>query len=345
MSLEHQGNQFDTLRVCAAVAVIFAHQFPVTRTTSPGWLNFALVGGMAVMVFFAISGYLVTLSWIRQPQVPAFLLKRFLRIWPALLFAVLTNVLVFGVIFTSLPAKTFLSHPQTIDYYRNLLLIETYVNLPGVFENNPLNNLMNGALWTIPMESMCYAVLAALGALGLLKSRRLALLAGVGYIAFFLTMRNADFGGGMRHWVEYPAFFACGALIALFDRQFHANAARLLACVAAMAALLYFGFHLLHAALLLLLPPLVVVLGSLRIPSLAFLQRGGDPSYGIYLYGVPAQQSVQALWPNLPFAASLLLSVAGAAVAGYVSWHLVESPALRLKRVLQRPRVQLEGAA
>lgn len=345
MSREHQSNQFDTLRILAATAVIFSHQFPVTRTTPPGWLDSNLVGGIAVMVFFAISGYLVTLSWLRQPQVPSFLLKRFLRIWPAFLFAVLTNVLVFGLVFTSLPVKSFLGHPQTIDFYRNLLLIETYVNLPGVFDNNPLKNLMNGALWTIPMESMCYVVLAGVGVAGLLKSRRLACVAGIGYLAFFFAARNVDFGGEMRHWVEYPAYFVYGAVIALFDRQFHASAVRLLACAAAGAAVLYFGFHLKHSALLLLLPPLVVLLGSLRIPSLAFLQRGGDPSYGIYLYGVPVQQSVQAIWPNLPFAASFLLSVAFAACAGYLSWHLVESPALRLKSLMQRPRIQTEGAA
>jgi peptidoglycan/LPS O-acetylase OafA/YrhL len=224
-------------------------------------------------------------------------------------------------------------------------MMETYVNLPGVFENNPLKNLMNGALWTIPMESMCYVVLAGVGVAGLLTSRRLACIAGLGYIAFFLTARNVDFGGEMRHWVEYPAYFVYGGLIALFDRQFHASSVRLLASAAVVAAVLYFGFHLKHSALLLLLPPLVVVLGSLRIPSLAFLQRGGDPSYGIYLYGVPVQQSVQALWPNLPFSASLLLSVAFAACAGYLSWHVVESPALRLKSLMRRPRVQAEGAA
>ena len=53
---------------------------------------------------------------------------------------------------------------------------------------------------------------------------------------------------------------------------------------------------------------------------------------GIYLFGFPAAQMVQARWPGLPFAASLLLTLALACAAGYASWHAVESRALRLKR-------------
>jgi len=336
MSTQHRGNLFDLLRIGAASAVIFSHHFHITRTAPPSWLHSDMVGGVAVMTFFTISGYLVTLSWLRQPQALPFLSKRFLRIWPGVLFAVLTNIFLFGLFFTSLPAMDFLGHPETIRYFRNLLLIKDYPYLPGVFENNPLKHLMNGPLWTIPMESMCYLVLAAVGFLGLLKSRRIACIAGLAYIAFFLTARNADFTGEMRHWFEYPAYFTYGALIAMFRDEFHARSGRLLLVLAPLAAVLFFGFKLEHSAGLLLLPPLLIFLGSLRVPALAFLQRGGDPSYGIYLYGCPVQQSVYALWPDLPFIPSLLLSVLLATVAGYASWHGVESPVLRAKRFFQR---------
>lgn len=336
MSTQHRGNLFDLLRIGAASAVIFSHHFHITRTAPPSWLHSDMVGGVAVMTFFTISGYLVTLSWLRQPQALAFLFKRFLRIWPGVLFAVLTNVFLFGLFFTSMPAADFLGHPDTLGYFRNLLLIKDYPYLPGVFENNPLKHLMNGPLWTIPMESLCYLVLAGVGLLGVFKSRWFACIAGLAYIAFFLTARNADLTGEMRHWFEYPAYFTYGALIAVFRDEFHARSGRLLLILTPLAAVLFFGFHLEHSAGLLLLPPLLIFLGSLNVPALTFLQRGGDPSYGIYLYGCPVQQSVHALWPHLPFMTSLLLSVALAAVAGYASWHGVESPVLRFKRLFQR---------
>lgn len=344
MSIQHRGNLFDLLRICAASAVIFSHHFHITHTASPSWLYSDMVGGVAVMSFFTISGYLVTLSWLRQPQVPAFLLKRFLRIWPGLLIAVLSNVFLFGLFFTSLPAAEFLNHPDTINYFRNVLLIKDYPYMPGVFENNPIKHLMNGPLWTISMESLCYLVLAGVGLVGVFRSRWLAGVVGLAYIAFFLTARNSDLAGEMQHWFEYPAYFTYGALIAVFRDEFHARSGRLLLVLAPLAAVLFFGFHLEHSAGLLLLPPLLIFLGSLNVPALAFLQRGGDPSYGIYLYSCPIQQSVHALWPQLPFTQSLLLSVALAFVAGYASWHIVESPALRLKRWFQRMPLALQTA-
>ncbi|MDA8522452.1 acyltransferase family protein [Acidovorax sp. NCPPB 4044] len=325
-------NLFDALRICAAVAVVFSHHFALTRTEPPSWLHSSMVGGVAVMTFFTISGYLVTLSWLREPRVFAFLWKRFLRIWPGVLLAVLTNIFVFGLVFTRLPAAEFLSHPGTIDYYRNLLLYREYVNLPGVFLANPYPQVMNGPLWTIPMETMCYAVLATLGVLGILRSRLAATLAGLAYLGYFLAAQNADFTGEMRHWFEYSAYFTCGALIALHRDAFLARAPQLLCMLAPVGVLLFFGLELEHSAGLVVLPPLLIYLGSRQAAPLPLARRVGDPSYGIYLYGFPIAQAVVALWPALPFGPSLLLTTALAFAAGMASWHLFESPALRLKR-------------
>lgn len=328
---DHLYNGFDTLRICAATAVIFSHHFALTRTPAPAWLNFGMVGGVAVMVFFTISGYLVTQSWLREPKVARFLWKRWLRVWPGVGVAVLSNIFLFGLLFTVLPAAEFLWQPQTLDYYRNLLLYRAHVDLPGVFLGNPYPQVMNGPLWTIPMESLCYVVLAAAGALGCLRSRGVASALCLGYLAFFLTQRNADLTGEMQHWHEYSAYFAQGALIALHRERFHAHARRYLMVLLVVALVLFFGLGLQHTAGLLLLPPLLIYLGSQQVRALSSLHRWGDPSYGIYLFGFPMAQAVQASWPGLPFVASLLLTIALAAAAGYASWHVVESRALRLK--------------
>lgn len=322
---------FDTLRIGAALAVIFSHHFHIARAAPPHWLHSDMVGGVAVMTFFTISGYLVTLSWLRHPDAAAFLWKRLLRIWPGVLLAVITNIFLFGLAFTSLDAADFLRHPETLAYYRNLLLYREYVNLPGVFEDNPVRQVMNGPLWTIPMETLCYAVLAGLGALGVLRSRALATVACLGYIAFFLTTQNADFTGTMRHWFEYPAYFACGALIALHRGVFLPRAQQWLCMLAPIGVLLFFGLELEHSAGLLILPPLLIYLGTRQGGGLPFLRRAGDPSFGIYLFGFPIAQAVEATWPELDFTTSLLLTSALSITAGYASWHLLESRVLRLK--------------
>ncbi|UCU99855.1 acyltransferase family protein [Acidovorax radicis] len=334
-STEHH-NAFNALRIGAASAVIFSHHFHITGTRPPAWLHSDMVGGVAVMTFFTVSGYLVTLSWLRDPRVLAFVAKRLLRLWPGMLVAILADVLLFGPMFTTLPLREFWTHPATLEHWRNLLLVDAYVNLPGVFPANPLAGLMNGPLWTIPMELMCYGVLAAAGVLGVMRRRVFACLATLGYLAFFLVMRNADLTGTMRHWLEYPAYFACGGLIALFRDVFLLHARRLVLAVIPLAAALFFGAKLEHSAGLLLLPPLLVYWGTRRAPVFSWLHRAGDPSYGIYVLGCPIQQVVQAVCPQLPFLASLSLALILAWSAGYASWHLVEAPALRLKRMLGR---------
>ncbi|AVO48760.1 acyltransferase [Melaminivora suipulveris] len=334
---EH-ANVFNALRMAAAAAVIFSHHFHITGTRPPAWLHSDMVGGVAVMTFFTISGYLVTLSWLRDPRAGVFAAKRLLRLWPGMLVAVLADVLLFGPLFTALPVREFLTHPATLEHWRNLLLVKAYTDMPQVFANNPLAGLMNGPLWTIPMELMCYAVLGAAGILGLLRQRCVATWSCIAYLLFFLTQRNADLTGTMRHWYEYPAYFAFGSLIALHRDAFERHARALLAAALPLAALLFFGAKLEHTAGLLLLAPLIVWLGTRRARPMGKLQRAGDPSYGIYLLGCPIAQAVQATWPQMPFAASLPLSVLLATAAGYASWHLVEAPALRLKGVLNRRR-------
>lgn len=328
---EHH-NAFNLLRIAAALAVIFSHHFPITGTQPPAWLHSNMVGGVAVMTFFTISGYLVTLSWQREPHFIVFCGKRLLRLWPGMLVAVLAGVLLFGPMFTVLPLREFWMHPDTKQHWLNLLLVKSYANLPGVFAQNPLSGLMNGPLWTIPLELLCYAVLATAGALGLLRSRPVATTLAVGYLAFFLTMRNADLTGTMHHWFEYPAYFVYGGLIALHQNAFAARAPVLVMVLVPPAALMFFWAGLQHSAGLLLLPPLLVYIGSLQGRLFSFLARAGDPSYGIYVLGCPIQQAVQATWSDLAFVPSLLLAMSLSVAAGYASWHAVESPALRLKR-------------
>ena len=331
-ALNDRGNAFNLLRILAASAVIFSHHFHIIGVRPPAWLHSDMVGGVAVMTFFTVSGYLVTLSWLRDPHAPSFVVKRLLRLWPGMLVAVLADMLLFGPVFTSLPVMEFWASPYTQEHWRNLLLVKAYTDMPGVFSNNPLAGLMNGPLWTIPMEAMCYAVLTGVGLLGILRWRWLASVAAVGYLLFFMGFHNADFTGTMEHWFEYPAYFAFGSLIALHRDAFMRHGIWVIAALVPVAAVLFWGVRWQHTAGLLLLPPLLIRLGVCRAPWLASLQRKGDPSYGIYLLGCPIAQAVKAAWPDMGFLPSLLLAWAVAVAAGLASWHAVESPALGLKR-------------
>lgn len=328
-----QVNNFNALRLFAALAVLYSHQFPITATAPPEWMNVPMIGGAAVMAFFVISGYLVTLSWWAQPRLLPFAAKRALRIWPALVVVVLLAVLVLGPLFTKVPLHDYWQSATTWDYLRNITL-QTHLNLPGVFATHPLANTINGSLWTIPMEVGCYAVLAACGLLGLLRLRMVWALLCLAYLVWFLSSMTVDLTGSMHHSWEFPAYFVFGSLIAAFDKQFLQRRA-LFAAVACVCALVAYALGFSYSALLLFMPATLLAIGTASWPLLSQAGRLGDVSYGVYLYAFPIQQTVRALAPDLGFTTSLVVVVILTLGAGWLSWRLVEAPALRLKAYLR----------
>ncbi len=336
-------NQFDKIRILAALVVIFSHHFPLTGTPAPAWLenqwlHWSVTGGVGVMVFFCISGYLVTLSWYREPHFLPFLWKRVLRLWPGMLGSVLCGVIVFGIAFNALTLGQYLNSPTTWRFLgTNLTLLKEFPFLPGTFPLNPVPHVMNGVYWTIPMEFACYLVLALLGLVTVLRRPRLFQALLLVYIAGFLGWANPDFTGSIRHWIEYPAFFAAGALVALHKGWFDRHAGKLLLVATPVLVATYFLTPYIATSRFLLLPVMVLYLGNLPARD-SWFSRLGDPSYGIYLYGYPIAQTVVALWPDMDFWPSLALTCALAIGAGYASWLLLESRALRYKGLFAVPK-------
>jgi peptidoglycan/LPS O-acetylase OafA/YrhL len=341
----HQ-NQLDKIRILAALAVILSHHVPLAGATAPTWLanrwvHWSVMGGVGVMIFFCISGYLVTSSWYREPRFIPFMWKRLLRLWPGMLGSVACTVFVFGAIFNELPLSSYLAHPSTWKFFfTNISLIHTYPFLPGAFGSNPVAQVANGVYWTIPMELMCYLVLAILGLIGAMKNRRLLRLGLILYITAFLYIANPDFTGFINHWIEYPAYFAAGALIALNKQWFSAHGKRFVMIVVPICFIVYILTPYTATARLFIIPPLVIFLGTLPAKETWF-SRLGDPSYGVYLYGYPIAQTMIALWPDMNFWLSLSITCFLAMTAGYASWKLIESRALRWKD--SRPRISIKG--
>lgn len=98
------------------------------------------MGSFAVDIFFIASGFLVTGSLLKRQSLIEFCWARLLRIYPALLVALLLTVLVLGPLFTTLPLHQYFASKVVYIYLvKNLLLVAgTNFILPGVFENNPI---------------------------------------------------------------------------------------------------------------------------------------------------------------------------------------------------------------
>jgi peptidoglycan/LPS O-acetylase OafA/YrhL len=334
-------NNFDALRLLAAISVIFSHSFLIADGTQRHepliWLtgNQSILGLTGVFVFFAISGFLVTQSFEETGDPLRFLAKRALRIFPGLFVAALLSALVLAALVTTLEPSAYFSRPEPYRYViGNTLLDQSVHELPGVmFVNNPVGLEINGSMWTLRIEFIMYLMVLGLGVTRLLTLPIAVLLLALGIAC--LHLNALDFLGS---WGWLLGFFAAGMVLyklratRVFDGRIALLAlAGLVLSVPLREFIPMFPVFGCYLALWLALTP--------HLPAIP-AARFGDLSYGLYIYGWPVEAGViwflggRAQWWQV-FAIAL---PATAAIA-FLSWHLIERPALRLKPGARRRAV------
>lgn len=337
----HRSNNLDALRLVGALAVIFGHAYHIVgRPFENPIVAGYPVQTLGVVIFFSISGYLITASWSRTKNPISYLAARSLRIFPALVVVVLVCMLVVGPLVTTLTTSAYFDHPTTWSYLSNIILRPQY-ELPGVWATQPYPNAVNGSLWTLPAEFFCYLLVP----LVFLAPRRLripvvlALLAGSVWYSMTpplesMVVWHSRISDNALMW----AFFAAGALLRLLAERglrFRADVAvGLLATHMVIAATL--PQHTTKVAWL-FLPYVVLTVGLASTPYVRRASRFGDLSYGLYLWAFPVQQLVIDLWGVRRMSVNLLVVTAITALLALASWHAVEHPSLRLKdRIVRR---------
>lgn len=350
-----RANSFTFLRLVLALAVVFGHSFPLGGFGSDPF--YWLCGGrlaiheLALQCFFILSGYLLMGSLALQPSLGRFALRRCFRIFPGYWVALLVAAL--GVA----PAVIAHLYPGRFSYgaslvageidaahylARNALLWAGQVAIPPLFYGNPMVGIVNGSLWTIFYEALCYAALALAAACGVLRRRNLVL--GLFAALYLPSVVHAVLPFPVvsfaTEWerIFSIAFHPAGPNLAL---PFAAGvAAHFLlrgrpawnprwCCIAlaAFAVSLPLGAGRVFGPLV--LPYLLISLGE-KLPFQKW-ERVGDFSYGIYIYAFLIQQSLTQYGVNRRgYAAYLAASLALSIVAGVLSWFLIERPAIRL---------------
>lgn len=340
-------NNFDALRLVAAGAVVFSHAFliaegtqqhePLIRATG----NQAVLGLAGVFVFFAISGFLVTQSFETTGNPLHFLLKRALRIFPALFAVTVLSAFLLGPLVTTLPLHAYLSRPGPYQYVLyNTLLDQRVHTLPGVlFVSNPVGLEINGPLWSLNCEFAMYVLVLGLGVLRLLTLPVALVLLALGMTCIHFPAVKAILGG----WGWTLGFFAVGmALYKLRDTRIFDGRIALLALAGLVASVPLGQFILLFP-----LTGCYLTLWLARSDRLPLLPatRFGDLSYGLYIYGWPVEET--AMWAaggRLAWWQLFLIALPAAAGCAFLSWHLIESRALRLKPGARR-RARAAAAA
>jgi len=340
-----KNNNFDFVRVAAAFAVLYSHQFALSGQPEPTLLGGSW-GGWGVLVFFAISGYLVAGSWERDPHLWRFGVRRFLRLWPGLVVSVLLLVFVLGPMVTALELRAYLSAAPTWKFLQVLTLASFDSYLPGVFAGNPMPNSANGSLWTIPVEVRCYAVLALLGLLRVLRWRWVFSLVFAAFVGWFFFWWGTGYDHPLRMPMQMGVAFGVGVFLSAWRQLWLPRRLWVVPVVGAgFLALWHGGFYELAGTMGLATGAVFVGIGS--TPVLRRFGRFGDISYGLYIYAFPVQQTVVWLGDNrLPVLHGLWIATAVTVVLAWLSWHFVEKPALRWKdRLVPRSSRALFPAA
>ncbi len=327
-----RDNNFNLLRMLAATGVLVSHAYPISLghgTPEPlsNLLGGITLGTVCVMVFFSISGFFITRSFEQKHSLAGFLRARALRLFPALAVVLAVTVAVSAVFLTVAPPQVF--WPAAGEYLlRNLVLFFPKYPLPGVFETNPYGPAINGSLWTLSYEVLCYLGVVICGVLGVL-GRKAAFAAVLGLFLVLYAITEAlplhtrienlahlglPFAVGMSFWVWR-------AVIPL---------SWTLAGVALVAAILLRPTPLFGFALTLALAYGVFVLGYARIHFFDGYTRLGDYSYGTYVYAFPLQQLVASFGVISPIN-SIIISFPAVLICAALSWTFIESPALRLR--------------
>jgi peptidoglycan/LPS O-acetylase OafA/YrhL len=305
----------------------------------------ALVG-----MFFALSGFLVTGSAIKNPDIKTFFVNRVLRIVPALSVEVTLCALVLGPLLTRLPLAQYLTEYQFYRYFGNIVGHVTF-ELPGLFATNPWPEMVNANLWTLPWELWCYvfALLLLFARVISSDSRKarwvssaiaLVLLIGViAYLvdplAFNVRQDSTRFAG----WYLVLMFFL-GMLFRLNAKYVSIHWALFAVSAACYAAIMWSNTLLPLAGVF--LTYCTVYIGMKRFGAFDRL-FSQDLSYGIYLYGFPITQATIYLFQryvgpqHLSYAVIFPIVVTLTLGFALFSWTYIEKPALRLRKFYQKP--------
>jgi peptidoglycan/LPS O-acetylase OafA/YrhL len=344
MPSEHNQNNFGALRLIAAWLVLVGHSFELLARTHFGVFGdpFGVLtrtdtlGAAGVIIFFSLSGYLVTQSLLRCETIGEFIWRRALRIIPALWVMLVVSTVIWAPLMSTLAAAHYFAHPVAQDYLMGMFFL-FHSHLPGTFQSNPLSSGFNGVLWTLPIEARCYLLLAIAGVFDrrFFKVAIAIGIAGLALAAARTIYKTPFFFPGFQQpsptVVKLALPFFLGAAVALWKLE---RFMRLAPALVVLSIVVGMGIFWLPAQKFMwLIFALATSYATLAFGLqtkgwLSIVTRRGDFSYGVYLWAFPIQQSLIHYFPNIGVTVLIATTTALALNVGWLSWKWVEAPML-----------------
>lgn len=336
-----RNNNLNIIRFIAALAVIWSHSLALTLgADNPGsfldhWTDDRLsIGGFAVAIFFFYGGILIAKSCEHHSSARSFFAIRSKRIFPQLATVVFLCTFVMGPLVTELAPADYFSNPGTYAYLLNAVLVLVHP-LPGVFVSNPYPDVVNGALWTLPVEYACYVLCFVVFLTTRFRKRSMTAISvfmfgfGFAFLCFFhLALLSV-----VRAVME----FLMGMLVWTWRDSIPVSKVLGLGSIALMVLMFYFGLDI--PAMFICFPYALLWLGWGTKHKVANFANGADLSYGTYLWGFPVQQLLCFLWQGeMSWVVNACLACLVAVPAGYLNYRLIDKGiiAIATKQIVLR---------
>jgi peptidoglycan/LPS O-acetylase OafA/YrhL len=205
-SIQSRSERFgyiDSLRGIAALLVIYLHLADYFLRNEPNlgafdhWSFVAFtdvidIGKVGVIVFFAISGYVIPFSLMKRTDhaVPHFVISRFFRLYPAYWLSLPAGLVILVVVAHQ--------HIDAALVVGNATMFQQFFGIENVL----------GIYWTLQIELIFYALCIGLFIIGLLQKTKFIFSASVIFLAFALVLSAVRFYSGMKLPVVVPLSLA-----------------------------------------------------------------------------------------------------------------------------------------
>ncbi|OBK36060.1 acyltransferase [Mycobacterium sp. 1165196.3] len=338
-SFDPRNNALNAIRLALAIEVIFLHSFQNTGRVPPEPTR-QLLMSVGVDGFFAISGFLITASWLSHPRARDYLVARALRILPGFYVCLAVTAFILAPISVLLQggsAAKLLWSTGPIEYVlKNSAIAYLHWDVGGTPRGIPRAGDWNGSLWSLIYEVLCYLAVAVIGIAGLANRRWVSptiLAVGVFAAAMLPPLTLFQAWTVPQLIARCAIMFAAGALLFQFREVVPARWSLVgVSVIIVSVASMLPDYRVVGA-----IPLAYIVIVSGALTKKKRLNLRTDLSYGMYIYAFPTQQLLAVcgltdLNPMFFF----VFSTVGTLPLAAMSWFLVEKRAMALKSRLLR---------
>jgi len=293
------------------------------------------LGALSVKAFFIISGFLVTQSYINNDDPRYWFVSRFLRIYPALIVAIILFIFVIGLASTTDNKVTYLTSFHWLDYFitNSTLYTQWTINgLSGVFNGVPLSGVFNISLWTLPFEVKMYLIFFGVFLFKLYKIRYVYLM--LWLFVFCTYVYDIFFGLNMARFnkelIMFISYFGLGSIYYIFkDKIIISNKLFIVFITLVYISYIYLDFKIFSLSFNLCLSYFIFLI-AFKWKNINSKLLKNDYSYGLYIYAFPIQQ-LYIYHYHMGIYEHFFLSFCTTLILAILSWHLIEKKALKYK--------------